>query len=239
MQSQMFTDSMKSILRVRGVTYQHIAEELDVSESTVKRWFSIGGMSLDQYSKVMDVAKVSFHDLAKIMDAHKDSEIYTFTLTQETFLVKHPTTHAFFNLLIRHGAVGEIKRRIKIPDTLISQSLRHLDSIGLIEWKEKSKYRLRVSRKVAWRKDGPLRKQFLSEAKREFLHSEFNERLSTFRFLNVQLTEKTALDLIDQLSKVANDINHISEMEKSVHPELGDFGVLLAIRPWLFSKLNI
>lgn len=239
MDTKPFVSSLKSVLKMRSIKYDEISKRLGVSQSTVKRWFSSGSMSLDQYAQIMAIAKVGFSDLAKLVDAQSEAETYIFTEKQETFFVKHPSAHAFFHLLLQYGTVSEVIRRTKLTMFVASQCLRQLDAIGLIEWQNKNRYRLLVSKRVAWRKDGPLRRQFLAEAKGEFLHSNFSGRLSGFRFLNLRLTEKTVTDLISQFSKNSNELSQVSEIEKAAHRDLDDFGILMAVRPWTFSKLVI
>lgn len=239
MNSDPFLNGLKSVLKMRAITYDDVSKQLGVSQSTVKRWFSSGGMSLDQYAQVMTIAKVSFFDLAKLVDAQAEAETYIYTEEQEAFFIKHPASHAFFHLLLQHGSVAEVTKRKKLANSIVSQCLRQLDTIGLIEWQNKNRYRLLVPKRVAWRKDGPLRRQFLAEAKGEFLHSNFSGRQSGFRFLNIRLTEKTATDLVDQYAKIANELGQTSEIEKATHRDLEDYGILMAVRPWIFSKLVI
>lgn len=237
MTSRQFVTGLKSILKLRGLTYQAIAKEMGVSESSVKRWFSTGQMSLEQYSQLLSMANISFHDLAKLLDAQADGEVYIFSHEQELFLANHSSAHAFLNLLLRYSSVNEVIKRTNLSRSVVTRHLRQLDSIGLIEWQEGNKYRLLVSKKVAWRKDGPLRRQFLAEAKNEFLQSNFSGNLSGFRFLSLRLTEKSIADVIHQFSKITGEVTQISELEKSVHKELEDVGILMAVRPWTFSKL--
>jgi len=239
MSPQPLLTSLKSVLKMQSITYSDVSKQLGVSQSTVKRWFSSGGMSLDQYAQVMAIAKVSFFDLAKLVDAQAEAETYIYTESQEAFFIKHPATHAFFHLLLQYGSVAKVTKRTKLANAVVSQCLRQLDTIGLIEWQDKNRYRLLVPKRIAWRKDGPLRRQFLAEAKGEFLHSNFLGRQSSFRFLNIRLTEKTATDLVIQFTKIANELNQTSEIEKAAHPDLDDFGILMAVRPWVFSKLAI
>lgn len=238
MNSKTFTSSLRAVLRSRGIKYEQVAQQLDVSESTVKRWFSSGGMSLDQYAKVLEMADVRFEDLARIIDSKAESEVYFYSEHQEQVLVKHPKAHAFFNLLLKYEKVSVVERKCKLPKSVVSRSMKLLDNIGLIEWKEKNRFKFLVSKKVAWRKNGPLRKQFLSEAKNEFLNSNFSGELSSFRFLNLQLSQKASSQLMGKISKVLDDGVNISEVEKSVNNELEEFGFLFAFRPWSFSKLK-
>jgi transcriptional regulator with XRE-family HTH domain len=239
MKSEPFLTSLKTALRIQGMTYAQIAKKIGVSQSTVKRWFSSGGMSLDHYAQLLSISGVSLQDLTKMLGVQSEAEVYTYTLDQETYLSKHPSSHAFFNLLLRHGSVSELKKKIKMPELLIMQSLRQLDKIGLIECQEKTRFRLLVAKKVAWRKDGPLRRQFLAEAKKEFLQSDFGGRHSSFRFLNIPLSERSLNEFIGQCSRATSEIVQISEVEKSVHPDLVEYGILMAIRPWTFSKFEI
>jgi transcriptional regulator with XRE-family HTH domain len=238
MNSQAWTNSLKAALKAQGKTYRDVAEQLNVSQSTVKRWFSSGGISLDQFTQVMVVAGVRLGDLAKLAEAGSEARFHVYTEAQESFLAKHPHTHTFFNLLVRFGTVRAALKKRKIPQSDVAKFLRQLDALGLVEWQKGDRVRFLTSRKLVWRKDGPLRRQFLREAKSEFLDSDFSGRFSTFRFLNIPLTERTAAELMTQMTKFASDANHVSEIEKNVNPDLADFGVLVAVRPWTFSKLS-
>lgn len=239
MDSRPFVTPLKNALKLRGLGYTDIAKEMNVSLSTVKRWFSSGGMSLDQFAKILALGGIGLHDLANLMGSAAESEVYFFSEEQEIFFIKNPVTHAFFNALLKYGSVRKIAKAKALNDAVVMKCLNQLHKLELIEWKTGTQYRLLVSAKIGWRRDGPLRRQFFTEAKTEFLNSNFSERQSDFRFLYAPLTEKSASELLRQISKITTETMHISEVEGSANPHLQEYGILLAVRPWTFSKLSL
>jgi hypothetical protein len=211
---------------------------MKVSESTVKRWFSRGGLSLEQFSKILEITHVEFQDLGKLLDSYSETETHVYTHQQEAYFVANPLGHSFFNLLLRFESLSRVKKRLKLPDRSATRILRDLEKVELIGWMPNDRIKFLTSKKTAWRKDGPLRKQLLEKAKQEFLRSDFSGTASSFRFLNTPLTEKSVSALIMQISKIISEQSQLSELENAMKPDLETYGILMAVRPWDFLKLN-
>ncbi len=52
-------ETLKRSLRARGLTYRDVARELDLSESSVKRLFSTGSLSLTRVTRICRMLELS------------------------------------------------------------------------------------------------------------------------------------------------------------------------------------
>lgn len=229
--------ALKTILKANGLTYSEIAKSMAVSEASVKRWFSQGGISLQQFTEVMQLAGTEIQDLASVMKAESQLKEYIYSIEQELFFVDHPQCHAFFNALLRFGSVKGIQQKTKISSASANRYLVELERLKLVERLPADRLRFLTPKRVVWRKDGPLRKQFLREAKEEFLDATFTDKLAAFRFVQVSLSNHSASAFLTQLSKGVDEATRTAEIEKSISSNLSEYGILIAIRPWQFSKL--
>src|SRR5262249_16823411 len=68
-QAVLLLEVLKRALRERGLTYAHIAKGLGISESSVKRTFSKGSMSLGRLEEVCELAEMEISDLIDLTRA--------------------------------------------------------------------------------------------------------------------------------------------------------------------------
>src|SRR5262245_8080173 len=68
-QAALLIDVLKKALRERGLTYAHLAKGLGLSESSVKRTFSQGTMSLDRLEQVCALMGLEIADLLELTRA--------------------------------------------------------------------------------------------------------------------------------------------------------------------------
>ncbi len=73
-------DVLKKGLREKGLTYARVAEGLGISESSVKRMFSLQSMSLERLAQVCALMSLEITDLLELARA---AEVRVVELTEE------------------------------------------------------------------------------------------------------------------------------------------------------------
>ena len=63
-------DTLKRQLKVRGITYRVLAEQLQLSESAVKHMFSTGNFSLRRLDEVCAALELDIGDLIGLSQTH-------------------------------------------------------------------------------------------------------------------------------------------------------------------------
>ncbi|OYU25272.1 MAG: transcriptional regulator, partial [Burkholderiales bacterium PBB2] len=80
---------LRSEMRAAGITYKQLGQRLEMSESSMKRMFSQGDMSLSRLAQICKAVGVAMEDvLRQAADATPHAD--TLTLAQERSLVSDP-----------------------------------------------------------------------------------------------------------------------------------------------------
>jgi DNA-binding Xre family transcriptional regulator len=231
-------NSLKRILKSKGVTYKKLGIMVDLSEASVKRLFSEGSFTLKRLAEICEAVNVSISDVVSMADISSIEAHHEYTDEQETFFVKNPKSLAMFDLLIRHGRVSVIKKQYDISDAKLFKHLMSLERLGLIECHANNRVKFLVSKNVSWQAKGKLRKIFKSKAKDEFLSSDFSGKKDQLKFLSIELGDKSFNKLVSSIQELADEYARISEMELSLGVKTENRGLLMATRNWKFSLLE-
>ena len=237
--SQALVQNLKQMIRAKGYNYKQVSRWLELSEASVKRIFAKGDLSLHRLDIICEHLGVHFKDLVDSADAQTQEDQHLYTQEQELFFVQNPKYLAFFDLLLRHHELKKVKKiKPKLTETNINKYLKKLEQLGLIERQEKDRIKFVVSKNVVWNKNGPLRRTFLKWAKNDFISQEFNGEGEFFQFLSVELSRSSARKVYRLLEDVAEEVYRLSDLETRLKIKTQNHGVLLGLRPWIFSLLE-
>ena len=75
-------------MKAKGVTYNQVANALDISLSTVKRDFSLRNLSLSRFLAICEMTNISLKDLSQSIEK-SEPKSYTLTDDQEKFFAKN------------------------------------------------------------------------------------------------------------------------------------------------------
>ncbi len=232
-------ETLKRILKSKKITYASIAQELNISEASVKRTFSEGSFTLERFGKICALADLTITEVATLTKSSHDDDRYQYTIEQEEFFAENPKYLAFFDMLIRLGSVRKIVAvRPHFTDRKIATYMKQLDKMGLIERLDGEKFRFRVSRHVVWITNGPLRKKFLPLAKNDFVQHPFSDANSSFEFSSVQLSAGSIEKIVAKLKELATEIRYVADLEKKINVDTSDYGFMICMRPWKFDLLE-
>jgi len=108
-----------------------------------------------------------------------------------------------------------------------------LDRAALIELLPGNRVRLRVSRQVRHRPNGPLRQKLGEAMVSDFLSVRFDEHGGHFRFEVGELSASSAVMLQRKLDRLAAEFYELSELDTNLPPEQRSlYGIALGLRPW-------
>jgi transcriptional regulator with XRE-family HTH domain len=226
--------ALKQCLKARKMTYASLAKELHLSEASVKRVFARGTFSLDRLQSVCRVLDMSFYDLARLASPG-DARVTTLTLEQENALASDANLLTTFYLILNDWTPAEIRRQYAFDEPQQRRLLAQLDDLGLIELLPRMQCRLRVGRRIVWRRDGPVRRAYERQVKAEFLQSKFDAGNELLRFQPAELTERSANLLHRKLEQLYREFLELAELDLLASEPRRSVGLLLAFRPWVFS----
>ena len=231
-------ETLKKVLKVRGMTYAELAVALRLSTPTVKRLFSQRTITLDRLEEILRVLELDFYELARMSHGRRTGPA-ELSLEQETALAKDPKLFSIFWLLCNEWRFDEIASEFRIGAAPLTAFFARLDRLRLIDWRPGNRVRLRVPKHYLWIKGGPLRKAYGLKVINEFIRARFDSPLDTFHFVAIELSGESAVVVRRRLERVAAEINELVEIDASLPAKKRvALGVLLACRPWSISIID-
>jgi len=231
-------ETLKKVLKARGMTYADLAQALRVSTPTVKRQFSQRTFTLERLEEVLRVLELDFYELARMNHGRRSGPV-ELSVEQETALAKDARLFSVFWLLCNEWRFDEIVSEFRLGAAQITSYFARLERLRLIDWRPSNRARLRVPKHYVWRTGGPLRKAYGLKVVTEFMRSRFDASHDAFHFEAQELSAESAIVVKRRLERVAAEINELVEIDAATPAKKRmTMGVLLACRPWSISIVH-
>ncbi|MGN6830972.1 MULTISPECIES: helix-turn-helix domain-containing protein [Roseateles] len=229
---------LRSEMRAANMTYRGLAERLDLSESSIKRMFSQGDMSLSRLAQVCKVIGVALEDvLRQAADAAPQSD--TLTLAQERALVADAKLLMVATCCLGHWTLEQIIETYAISEAECIGYLLKLDRLALIELKPLNRYRLRVSRAFRWLPDGPVQQLMRQHVVGDYFAGRFDGPGETMLCVHGRLSDPSAQELVQKIQQLAAELARLHQDDQRLQPALRDgYTLLLGLRSWEFSQFT-
>jgi transcriptional regulator with XRE-family HTH domain len=225
-------DTLKRLLKARGITYSDLAGRIDMSEASVKRMFSQKNFTLERLDEILSASGIGFDELsaeqaAPVLISH-------LTMAQEREIIGDPRLLVVAVAAMNHIPFDAIVAEYAMTEAEVTRYLLRLDKIGFLELLPNNRVKLLISRTFSWIADGPIQNYFRSEAAADFLNSRFDGEFETMRLVNVMLSKKSSMELMERLGQVASEFaqQHQHELRLPLERKHA-VSVMLAARPWI------
>jgi len=129
-QIRILMEVLREYLRARGLGPREIARQAQVSERTVMRWFAGPAVDTAVVEQLCALAGLSFFELCELAARRVETRLTRLSVAQEQALVN-------------------------VPEPQFVDALIRLEKLGLIGLLPGNEIRLRTTRDIRWRKDGP------------------------------------------------------------------------------------
>ena len=231
-------ETLKKVLKARGMTYADLALALRVSTPTVKRLFSQRTFTLERLEEILKVLELDFHELARMSHGRRGGPA-ELSVEQESALAKDARLFSVFWLLCNEWRFDEIVTEFRLGAAQITSYFARLERLRLIDWRPGNRARLRVPKHYVWRTGGPLRKAYGLKVVTEFMRARFDAPHDAFHFEAQELSAESAIVVKRRLERVAAEINELVEIDAATPAKKRvTLGVLLACRPWSISIVH-
>jgi transcriptional regulator with XRE-family HTH domain len=231
-------ETLKKVLKARGMTYAELARALKLSTPTVKRLFSERSFTLERLEQVLRVLETDFYELAR-MSRGANGAGGELSVEQEAALAKDTRLFSIFWLITNDWTFEEILAEFRVSAAQLTAYYARLARLELIDWRAGNRARLLVPRHYVWRRGGPLRKVYGAKVINEFVRSRFDSPVDAFHFDAIEMTHESALVVKRRLERVAAEINQLIEADAAAPAKKRvALGVLLAFRPWANSIVH-
>lgn len=211
-------DLLKQVLRQKKISYRKLAEEMDLSEITIKRIFSTEDISFIRLQQICELAGISLFDLIALVNESTDKP-FSLSEKQELQLSKDESLYNFYTLLLKYGSIKTACQKGNFIKVNIPKLLRELDELGLIEIPIGDKVHMKHKGVLTWIKGGPLQKKFMSLRHHKYIHA-FESRLSSENtFLSSsqrQLRPETVAEMKKDLDFIIQKYRSIAYREEKI-----------------------
>lgn len=231
-------EALKLQLKARGLRYADLARALGLSEPSVKRLFSRGGISLERLERICGVLEIDFFELAR-SGRRVAEQPKSLSLAQEQALAAEPRLLMLFHLLCNDWTVAEVQQEFGLAATSIVRLLARLDRLRLIELQAENRLRLLVARDFAWRPQGPVLQRWARSAVVEFFRGDFDASDALLRLEVREFGPATLALLRRRLERTVHEFNEMAAVDASLPASRRrGVGLVIGLRPFSFSLLQ-
>jgi len=230
-QTAAIVSALKNALKEQGITYQQVAEALDLSEASVKRLFSERQFSLQRLDQICSLLGLEISDLVRRLD--QAQRIDALTAEQEQKLVGDDRLLLVAICVLNRWSLAQILETYQLSEVEAVGRLARLDRMGLIELLPGNRIKPLISHDFRWQQHGPIQRFFEQQVQADFFQCHFNLPGELRLFLSGMLSPQSTEQMHQKLQRLAQAFRH-SHQEDLVLPLEQRFGVsmILAIRPW-------
>ena len=237
-QAEGLIELLKGELRRRGITYAHVARELGLSESTIKRVFSSSSFSVKRLEQVCELAGLDLDDLV-VLAGDRRRDVDQLSEAQEEFLVSDRKLLLVAFLLFNHWTADQIQNTYEVDKLEMVRLLARLDRLKIIDLLPENKVRVRLSRTFSWRRNGPIQKLFENQVQDEFFRSSFNGPGELRLVLNGMISSQSIAVMHQRLHRLVSEFEQcVREDRRSINMERQGTTLVLAIRPWALQMFE-
>ncbi|MDP5143549.1 helix-turn-helix transcriptional regulator [Rheinheimera baltica] len=235
--SQLIT-ALKRSLKTKGMSYRQLAEQLQLSEASVKRIFAQQNFTLSRLEQICRVLDTNLYELAKSSTLAKNSLPRQLSMPQEQALADDPTLLTYLYLLLNGWQFEDINSQYQLDELKGIRLLATLDRLKLIELQPHNKVRLLVARDIQWRLNGPVRRRYEQQIKMMFIDNSFTAPEHWLRLETAELSSASISILQRRLNQLSEQFAELAELDMTTGPaDKKGVGLLVALRPWVFDMV--
>ena len=227
-------DELKRALKAKGLTYAELAKRLELSEPAIKRTFAQHKFSLDRLEKIAALAGL---ELAELFErcARKPPAITQLSIRQEQELFGDIKLLLMANLVLNRWSFDDILEHFEFDQHEAIRALARLDRMRMIELLPGNSYRLLVSRRFSWRRNGPVQRFFKTQVQTAFFDSQFDQAGEKLAFLSGMLSRANLVRFGASIDRLAAEFDELAQEDEGLPvTERFTTSLVVALRPWTF-----
>jgi transcriptional regulator with XRE-family HTH domain len=236
-ESKLLVSALKRCLKIKGVTYKNLALSMNLSESSVKRLFASNNLSLQRFEQVCEVIGLSIFEVGKLAREEDGVEDpHTLSPEQEKALADDVKLLIGFHLILNGWDFDRINDAFDWSEPEVIKIFTTLDKLKLISLLPNNKFKTLTAHNIRWRKEGAVRKRHEQLAFSELLNNRFVKEEQLLDFEVLELSPASINILKRKMEMLLREVNNLAAMDYSMKQgKKKSTGILLAMRPWVFS----
>lgn len=228
---------IKKKLRSAGMTYKDLAERLQVSESTLKRWFSQNSFNIEHLDEICLALSI---DLADVLPQRRSRMTVAYLHEQQEWeLAADEALLTIFYMAISGHTAAQMVARYDVSIVKLRTFLIHLDRLELIEFHPGDRIIPLVNQSVRWLTKGPLNEKYGKQIRHDFMASDF-EGEHERHWLMAGPVSPASLQVFDRkLEVLLNELRDLIDLDQSLsRDETVNITYFAAHRPWTMPLLK-
>ena len=236
--SQQIVERLKIELRAQGINYRQLAQELELSESTIKHMFSTKNFSLKRLDVICELLGMELTDLVQKYEASAP-KLEQLTLENEKKLISDATLLMVAYCISNRWTVEEILAEYRITEPECIRCLVQLDRMKMIELLPNNKVRLITSPNFRWHPNGPIETFFRNEVHQDFFSHSFSGEDKLYMAKIGDLSDKSVQQLIERLNSIGEFCDELIQEDKNQpFKQRHGSGMVIGIRRWGFGAFK-
>jgi len=228
--------TLKRELHYHGKTYRDVALELNLSEASVKRMFSLGNFAMHRLELICTrMLDIEMSQLFKLMEEDQH-HIANLTYEQENELVSNLRLLLVAVCVRNHWAMEDIVNTYQISEAECIALLSRLDQLELIELQPRNRIKLLIREDFRWIPSGPIEQFFRKNVQQEFLNAKFDQIGDSNMYLHGMISVESKAIFLKKLFNLASEFSDLINLDAPQPLAMKqNVGVVLALRSWDFS----
>ena len=148
-QIEITLQALKGLLKQHKINYAQIAAQLGLSESSIKRSFSQGHISLERLVKICAMMNLELVDLLQVIQ-NQSAELVHLTQQQEKLMVSDVKYLLVTVCVCNHWTFEQIHQTYQIEQAELIKMLLRLEQTELLELKPNNHIKLNISPHFHW-----------------------------------------------------------------------------------------
>jgi hypothetical protein len=230
--------ALKAELKAARMSYAELAPRIGLAESSVKRMFARGDMTLSRIDDVLRVLRLDFADLArKVADAQPQRR--ELSAQQEEAIVADRRLLLLAICCLSQWTFEQIVETYTFGEAEVVRAFVALDRLGIIELKPGNRYRLHLAKTFRWRAHGPVMSFFREHAVDDYFSGGFDGEGETLVVVHGEIGRSLSGHFADRLQRVAHDFSqqHLID-QKLPADQKQPYTLVIGMRSWLFAAFR-
>ncbi len=240
-QTKAILQAVKGLLKQHKINYFQVAQHLGLSESSVKRSFSQGQISLNRLIKVCELMDLELVDLLQVIQ-NQNADLVHLTEQQESLMVSDIKYLLVTVCVCNHWSFDEIHNTYQIEAADLIKMLLRLEQTDLLELKPNNQIKLKISPNFHWIENGPIQNFFEQHIQADFWQSQFVGPGEVRLLANGMLSKESNEAMQKHINKLKQQFSQLSEQDQHLKMEQRHGTTLLiGMRPWemnLFAQFR-
>ena len=226
---------LKQQLKAQGKTYADVAQQLALSEASVKRLFAEEQFSVQRLEAIAQMVGLSLTEL--FHRVHQQSHQLTQLSIQQEQQIAEDTMLLLVTACVINGySFEDLIAQFRIIETDLIRKLVELDRLKIIELLPENKIRLLISANFQWLPNGPIQRFFIEKIQQDFFNATFEDDDEQLVVLNGQLTSSNIHLFHRAVRRLAKQWDELIDEDRALPTsEKEGVTVVLANRKWEYS----